>query len=96
MMLEAMLEEFSKRGIFLERGIGIKYTREYNFFSCAGSGNVSYSTSDGRNEVIFHIYNDSVEDIKASGPRARHIEDVYREIEAEFFNHRPRRIFGIF
>jgi hypothetical protein len=96
MELETLLEEFAKRGIFLERGIGIKYTREYNFFSCVSSGNVSYTTADGWNEVIFHIYNNSVEDINVSGPRARHIEDVYKEIEAEFFNTRPRRVFGIF
>ena len=96
MEAETLLEEFGKRGIFLERAISIKYTREYNFLSCISSGNVSYTTSDGLNEVIFHIYNDCVEDIRVSGPRARYIEGVYKEIEADFFNPRPRRVFGIF
>lgn len=96
MELETLLEEFAKRGIFLERGIGIKYTKEYNFFSCVSSGNISYTTEDGGTEVVFHIYNNLVEDITASGPCARHIEGIYKDIEAEFFNYRPRRIFGIF
>ncbi len=63
MEAQTLLEEFGKRGIFLERAISIKYTREYNFFSFISSGNVSYTTSDGLNEVILHIYNNSVEDI---------------------------------
>jgi len=93
---ETLLEEFSKRGIFLERGIGIKYTREDSFFSSRSNGNISYTTADGANEVIFCIYNDSVEDINVRGPAARHIEEVYREIETHYLRGGESRFWPAF
>jgi len=82
---KTLLAEFSKRGLLLERGISIKYAPEYDFFNpdSVEDGEVSYSTADGENEIIFRIFNNAVENVKVSGPNSKRIKELYLEIESE-------------
>lgn len=87
MLEETLLEEFSKRGVFLERGIDIKYAPEYSlFFAESGNGDVSYMTADGDNEVILNIFNGHVEGIRVNGPAAKYIKEIYSQIENSSFS----------